>query len=64
MNDTITIYPHGKFTPIDTKWQKNKCRLLKLTFISGIIFENQSTAKDTDLHQLVPSKERRISPDV
>ena len=26
MNNTITIYPHGEFSPIDTKWQKEKCK--------------------------------------
>ena len=63
-NITITVHPHGDFTPIYTKWQKSKCRIVKLTFtISGIIFENQSKVKNIDLHQLVPSKERGISPD-
>ena len=63
MNNTITIYPHGEFSPIVTKWQKEKCKKLQLTFIIGIQFGNESFVKNTDLHQLVPTKERRISPD-
>ena len=42
-----------KICPIDTKWQKEKCKLLKLTFVGGVIYENQSSMKD--FRQLAPS---------
>ena len=50
-NITITVHP-----PIDTKWKKSKCRIFKLTFISGIIFENLPKVKNIELYQLVPCR--------
>ena len=34
--DGISYYPQGVFCPIDTKWQKEKCKLFKLTFVGGM----------------------------
>ena len=61
--DNITFYLLGEFTLVDSTWQKSKCKLLQLTFVSEIIFENQFFEKRADLRQLVPSKELRFSPD-
>ena len=61
--DGITFYPQGEFIPVDSKWQKDKCKMLKLTFIIGIVSEDQSTEKKLDIRRLAPSKEKRISPD-
>ena len=57
------IQSTGRIYPSRCNMAKSKCKLLQLTFVSGIIFENQSSEKRADLRQLVPSKERRISPD-
>ena len=45
INNEIKVYPLGEFCPIDSKWQKEKCKILNLTFISGILFENQSSIR-------------------
>ena len=63
INNEIKVYPLGEFCPIDSKWQKEKCKILNLTFISGILFENQSSIKNIDIRCLAPCKEKRIAPD-
>ena len=63
INNEIKVYPLGEVCPIDSKWQKEKCKILNLTFISGILFENQSSIKNLDIRCLAPWKEKRIAPD-
>ena len=61
--DGIIFYPQGEFIPVDSKWQKDKFKMFKLTFIIGIITEDQSTEKTLDIRRLAPSKEKRILSD-
>ena len=63
VKDRITSYPQGVFIPVDQKWQKDKCKMLKLSYIIGIVSEDQSTEKKLDIRRFAPSKEKRISPD-
>ena len=35
--DGITFYPQGEFIPVDSKWQKDRCKMLKLSYIIGIV---------------------------
>ena len=43
----------GDFIPVDPKWQRDKCKMLKLTFIIAINYEYQSTVKKLDWRLLM-----------
>ena len=57
-NKEIKVYPLGEYCPIDSKWQKEKCKILNLTFLSGVHFENQSSMKNLDIRCLAPVKRK------
>ena len=53
----------GKFSPIDQIWQREKCKYFKLSYISEVLYENESTDKGLQIRELITNKEKRISPD-
>ena len=59
----IKFHYHGEFNPVNSCWQKNKCKDLRLNYTLGIIYENEATNKALEIRCLVPSREKRISPD-
>ena len=59
----VTFYNHGEFCPVDQIWQKAKCKFLKLSYVNGVLYTNESKVKDLEIRELRPSKEKRISPD-
>ena len=62
-DDGITFHFHGKFNPVNSCWQREKCKDLGLNYTLGIIYENEATNKALEIRRLVPSREKRISPD-
>ena len=60
--DTI-FYNHYQIFPVDSIWQRQKCKELLFTYISDVIYESETFDKTLDIRKLVPSKEKRISPD-
>ena len=62
-DDGITFHFHGKFNAVNSCWQREKCKDLGLNYTLGIIYENEATNKALEIRRLVPSREKRISPD-
>ena len=62
-DDGITFHFHGKFNPVNSCWQREQCEDLGLNYTLGIIYENEATNKALEIRRLVPSREKRISPD-
>ena len=59
----VTYYDHGDFSPVNEIWQREKCKFLQLTYVCGVLYENESKDKNSQIRELRPSKEKRISPD-
>ena len=67
-DETLSIvdvkpYYHGEFKTVTPSWQREKCKEIRLTFTTGILYENEAADKSLEIRQLIPTKERRISPD-
>ena len=63
MSENINLHYQGQFCPVDSQWQRQKCKELMFTFVGGVIYENEAYDKTLELRKLAPSKEKRISPD-
>ena len=59
----ITFYYLGIFKPVTQSWQKERCKFLQMTYTKGLLYENEATEKSLEIRQLIPSREKRISPD-
>ena len=59
----ITFYYHGNFKPVTQSWQKERCKFLQMTYTKGVLYENEAIDKSLEIRQLIPSREKRISPD-
>ena len=61
--EEITPRYLGLFSPVNSRWQRQKCKELMFTFVGGVIYENEAYDKTLQITKLAPSKEKRISPD-
>ena len=59
----VVYYDHGIFSPVSKIWQREKCKFLQLTYVCGVLYDNESADKTLQIRELRPSKEKRISPD-
>ena len=59
----VKPYYHGEFKAVTPSWQREKCRVTRLTFITGILYENEAADKSLEIRQLIPTREKRISAD-
>ena len=59
----VVYYDHGIFSPVSKIWQREKCKFLQLTYVCGVLYENESADKTLQIRELRSSKEKRISPD-
>ena len=51
------------FEPFTASWQKMKCKEFNLTYATGVLYENEARGKNLEIRHLIPSREKRISPD-
>ena len=59
----VKPYYHGEFKAVTPSWQSEKCRVTRLTFVTGILYENEAADKSIEIRQLIPTREKRISAD-
>ena len=62
-SEEMKLYYQGQFCPVNSRWQRQKCKDLMFTFVVGVIYENEAYDKTLEIRKLAPSKEKRISPD-
>ena len=52
----VKFYYQGQFSPVNTLWQRQKCKELMFTFVVGVIYENEAGDKTIEIRKLAPSK--------
>ena len=63
ISEEVHLHYQGQFTPVGSRWQRQKCKEFLFTFVCGVIYENEASDKTLEIRKLAPSKEKRISPD-